>query len=390
MDCTRREVLAGIPAGLLLSGFLGEVRAQQSKATSSARILFNENPLGPSPKALAAIESSKSNLARYPLGQAPQLVRKLKQKFGLPVDPNEGSSLSLKLDAAAQGTHDVVLGVGSSEILRAAAWAYCSDGGTIVEGYPGYAAIGNDASRIPGATVERKMIPLDQHYRLDATAMIDAIDESTRIVVICNPNNPTGTVITPSQIEAIANAAPSDALVFVDEAYIEFLGEEAESCSALNLALDRDNVLVSRTFSKIYGMAGLRIGYGVSSQSVVERIRPYMLGPLGLNMAGIVGALAAMEDFAHVQNTLDLNSSVQDQWRRNFRDIGWQMAKSSACFCWVDTGDDCSALVQFLANRGVLISGGQRWNLPNYVRISTGTEEENARLLDGIRAFRQA
>ena len=237
--------------------------------------------------------------------------------------------------------------------------------------------------------MRRKMIPLDRDFRLNAPAMIDAIDDSTRIVVICNPNNPTGTVISSSEIEAIAEAAPEEALVFVDEAYIEFLGDEAERISALELALSRKNILVSRTFSKIYGMAGCRIGYGIASQEIIARIRPYMLGPLGMNMTGIVGAIAAIEDEEHTQRTRDLNRSVQEQWRRKFRDVGWQMADTSACFCWVDTGNDCTSLVQFLAKRGVLISGGQRWNLPNYVRISTGTEEENDRLFDGIRAFQR-
>ena len=388
MDLTRRELVAGVSSSFLLTGLLGEIRGRTATAPQPARILFNENPLGPSPKAVQAIEAAQENLCRYPLGQSPQLERILRKCHGMPFDATEGG-LSLKAPTSPAGSHDLVLGVGSSEILRAAAWAFGSQGGSIVEAYPGYAAVGNDASRIPGCTVQRHMVPLDERHCIDPEAMIDAIDDTTRIVVICNPNNPTGTVIPLEEIERISNAAPADALVLVDEAYIEFLGDAAKN-SALQLALDRKNILISRTFSKIYGMAGLRIGYGISSKSVIAKLRPYMLGGLAMNMAAIVGAMAAVEDHEHIRNTLVLNEAVRTTWRREFPKFGWKMPESSACFCWVDVGHDCSPLVKFLSERGVLVSGGQRWDLPHYVRISVGTEEENDQLIYGIKAFLKA
>ena len=392
MNCNRRELLAGVSSGFLLAGFAGEVLSQQTTSVTNtqhpARILFNENPLGPSPKALAAITSRTQDLSRYPLGQIPQLERALRQRHGMPVTPIT-AGLSLQPGPEPPGSHDLVLGVGSSEILRAAAWAYCSGGGTIVEAYPGYAAIGKDAERIPGAKVVRKLVPLTSDFRIDVPAMIEAIDDSTRIIVLCNPNNPTGTLISVAEIEAIADRAPAGALVFVDEAYIEFVDNPQEA-SALVLALSRDNILISRTFSKIFGMAGLRIGYGVSSKSVIEQLKRYMLGGLALNMTGVAGAIAAMEDDDHLAQTRQLNRTVHQSWHKSFRQLGWQMAHSSACFCWVNVGDDCSALIQFLSQRGVLISGGQRWNLPQFVRISVGTLEENDRLIQGIKAFARA
>lgn len=397
MNCNRRELLAGVSSGFLLAGFscevlVNEVRAQQNTSAKSthqpARILFNENPLGPSPKALAAISSSTQDLSRYPMGQIPLLDRKLRQRHGMPV-ASVPQGLSLQPGPAPPGSHDLVLGVGSSEILRAAAWAYCSCGGTIVEAYPGYAAIGKDAERIPGAKVVRKLVPLNSENRIDVPAMIAAIDDSTRIIVLCNPNNPTGTLITVAEIEAIADRAPSGALVVVDEAYIEFV-DKSQEASALMLAFSRDNILISRTFSKIFGMAGLRIGYGVSSKPVIEHLKRYMLGGLALNMAGVTGAIAAIDDHDHLAQTRELNRTVHQSWQKSFQSLGWNMTPSSACFCWVNVGHDCSALTQFLSQRGVLISGGQRWNLPQYVRISIGTLEENDRLLHGIKAFARA
>ncbi|MEM8672147.1 MAG: histidinol-phosphate transaminase [Planctomycetota bacterium] len=391
MHFSRREFVAGVSsaASLAMAGLAGEIRADAAEADGGtkkvARILFNENPLGPSPKALAAIADAGQQFARYPLGESGKLSTALRRANGLPfTEPTAG--LSLRPADPPPGNMDLILGVGSSEVLRAAAWAYCSGGGNVVEAYPGYAAIGGTAARIPGAQVDRKMIPLTADYRLDRKAMIDAIDSDTKLVVICNPNNPTGTTIDMTEIESIAMAAPDDALVFVDEAYIEFAADPKRA-SALEFAKTRENVLVTRTFSKIYGLAGLRVGYGIGSRDVIERLKPHMLGGLAFNMPGILAAQAAIEDQDHLQATLALNEKIHESWRRSFKGFGFEMSPSVTCFGWVNVGQDCTPLVQYLAGRDVLISGGQRWDLPNYVRISIGTEEENDRLLAGIKSF---
>ncbi len=394
MDLTRRGFVAGLSTvgAAALSGILGEVRliAAEDNASPSkpARILFNENPLGPSPRALDAVSQAASMLGRYPLAETPLLEAKLRKMHGLPYsEPTPGLSLARK--PPASGPNDLLIGVGSSEILKAVAWAYCSAGGNVVEAHPGYSAVGSEAAQIPLANATRKLIPLDRNDRVDVQAMIRAIDADTKVVVLCNPNNPTGTTITLSQIEQLADATPKDALLLVDEAYIEFL-PNMSSVSAVELAKSRANVLVARTFSKIYGLAGLRIGYGLGPTPVIERLRPYMLGALSLSMAGVVGAIAAVDDPNHIQVSRELNATIQETWKREFPRLGWKMSPSDACFTWVDVGSDCSNLVRFLAERGVLISGGQRWEMPNHVRISIGTEEENQRLLAGIRAFAQA
>lgn len=389
MPVSRRTFVSGVSsaASLAFCGLAGELRAHAGDAEASpiARILFNENPLGPSAKALAALTGNEMQFARYPLGENIKFGMKLRKLNGLPY-AEVGPGLSLRAPEPPEGPMDLVLGVGSSEILRAAAWAYCSQGGNVVEAYPGYSAIGSTASQIPGAKVERKMVPLNASNCLDTKSMIAAIDSSTKIVVICNPNNPTGTTIPLSEIEAIANAAPKDALIFVDEAYIEFV-EDDSTASALEFAKTRDNVLVARTFSKIYGLAGLRVGYGISSKPVIESLKPYLLGGLAFNMPGILAASAALDDQSHIEATQKLKRSTHENWSRAFKSFGWKLTPSVTSFCWLDVGNDCTPLVDFLAARNVLISGGQRWDLPNFVRISMGTEEENDRLVTGMRAF---
>ncbi len=392
MEVSRRGFVSGLSftGALALSGLAGELRwSEASEPTAKiARILFNENPLGPSQKSLAALQQSMSQLCRYPLGESPRLESKLRKMHGLPFsEPAQG--LSLKRVPQPTGDNDLLLGVGSSEILKAIAWAYCSHGGNVVEAHPGYSAVGADAANIPGSNITRRMVPLDALNRIDVKAMLSAIDGDTKVVVVCNPNNPTGSTLTLSEIEKLADATPADGLLLVDEAYIEFLEDHA-AVSAMELAKDRKNVLVARTFSKIYGLAGLRLGYGVGASCVIDMLRPYMLGGLSLSMAGVIAADAAIDDQEHISASRKLNHTIQATWKRDFPGFGWKMNDSDACFAWVDVGSDCGPLVSYLAQRNVLISGGQRWDLPNCVRISIGTEEENERLLAGIAAFQQS
>ncbi|MEL6108817.1 MAG: histidinol-phosphate transaminase [Planctomycetota bacterium] len=389
MPLNRRVFAGGVAASpFLLSGLWGELRGAETGQTSElrpARILFNENPLGPSPAAIDALAKDPMQFARYPLSESFELAMKLRQKLGLPfVEPS--TELSLKSPELPPSDTDLVLGVGSSELLHASVWAYTSAGGNVVEPYPSYAAVGGEAARMPGSKIERRMIPLTDQMTLDVPAMLQAIDSDTKIIVVCNPNNPTGSVISLDQVAQICEAAPSTALVLVDEAYIEFV-ENGEEVSALELAKSLPNVLVTRTFSKIYGLAGLRLGYGIGSTELIDRLTPHMLGRLSMNMPAILAATAALEDDGHLAKTLKLTREVQESWRVAFPKWGYKMTPSITCFGWVDLGFDCTPLVKFLADRGVLISGGQRWELPNCVRISVGTLEENDRLLSGMKAF---
>ncbi|MEO1528602.1 MAG: histidinol-phosphate transaminase [Planctomycetota bacterium] len=389
MPLNRRAFAGGVFASpFLFSGLAGELRAAEGAAPSKlkpARILFNENPLGPSPKAIEALAADPLQFARYPLSESFALAMRLREKVGLPfVEP--GKELSLRSPELPPGDTELVLGVGSSELLHASVWAFASSGGNIVEPYPSYAAVGGEAARMPGSRIERRMIPLTSENGLDVSAMLKAIDNDTKIVVVCNPNNPTGSVISLDQVAQICEAAPSDALVLVDEAYIEFV-ENASEVSALEIAKSKPNVLVARTFSKIYGLAGLRLGYGIGSTALMDRLKPHMLGRLSMNMPAILAATAALEDEQHLEKTLTLTREIHESWRTTFPKFGYKMTPSITCFGWVDLGFDCAPLVKFLAERGVLISGGQRWDLPNCVRISIGTLEENDRLLSGMKAF---
>jgi histidinol-phosphate aminotransferase len=404
MGLSRRHFFAGLgvtgAAGIAANAWMLETRAlalqegpsragTAAKGTRVARILFNENPLGPAPAALKAIAESLKVFNRYGMTESQRLEMKLRAKVGLPtVEVSETPTLGG--NQRPDSETDLLMGIGSSEILRAAGWMCADHGngkGNSVEAAPSYDALTDDGAKKPGAKLTRKIIPLDKENNVDVQAMADAIDSQTKVVVLCNPNNPTGAFVAKSGIEQIVAKAPPTCLVFIDEAYIEYL-PNYEKQSALELAKTAPNVLVARTFSKVYGLAGLRMGYAVAHRSVIANLRPYMLGGIALNMAGLAAASAALDDTEHVQATRHLNAKVQGIWKQEFPKLGLKMTPSVAGFVWADVGEDCTGLVRSLQQRGVLISHGRRWNLPNYVRISLGTENEVDRLMEGIKAYR--
>lgn len=403
MDPSRRNFFAGaagLAAGFTSSAWMLENRAlaqegseptktAAAKKPAVARILFNENPLGPAPAALKAIAESGHNFNRYGMTDYQRLEMKLRAKVGLPtVEVSDTPSLGGAQRPDSET--DLIMGIGSSEILRAAGWMCADKGGgkgNSVEADPSYDALTADAARKPGATLTRKIIPLDKENNVDVEAMAGAIDAQTQVVVICNPNNPTGAFIPKSGIEQIVSKAPESCLVFIDEAYIEYL-PDYEKQSALDLAKTHPNVLIARTFSKVYGLAGLRLGYAIGHKSIIASLRPYLLGGLALNQAGLAAASAALDDTAHIQATRDLNKKVQAIWRQDLPKLGFKLTPSVAGFVWADVGEDSTRLLRSLQQKGVLISPGRRWNLPNYVRISIGTENEIDRLMEGIKAYR--
>jgi histidinol-phosphate aminotransferase len=242
---------------------------------------------------------------------------------------------------------------------------------------------------MPGATARRIMIPLDANGRNDLQAMKDAVTPGTGIVVLCNPNNPTGTAHKRDEVKWLADELPENVLLFVDEAYVEYLDNPADY-SIVDLAKTRPNVLITRTFSKLYGLAGLRIGYGIGHREVVRRLERHVIGQMGANIAALLAAEAALEDAQHQQNALALRKRTLDRWKKEFPALGWKMAPTDVAFCWVDLGANARPFVNFLAQRQIQVSHGSRWNLPNCVRISMGTDAEMERLSAAAKAFRDA
>ena len=295
---------------------------------------------------------------------------------------DEADSLSFQ-DSEPTGDYSLMLGVGSSELLKALAQATMGAGGTVIEPDPSYRAVGSAAMIVnPDCNVKR--IPVDAMGNLDLKAMLSAVDDSTRLIVVTNPNNPTGGCVDVKALTSFVDSVPESVTILIDEAYIEY-AENMDEISAIPLATSRPNVLVARTFSKLYGLAGLRLGYGIASNQLLEKITPYVLGMLGINSAVIAAASAALQDEEHAAKARQLAKNFRSVMQSELPKYGLKVYPGNAPFVWAQAAGDATVLVKKLATDGVLISSGERWERPDCVRISAATESQTAQLLSSLK-----
>ncbi len=390
MNLTRRTLLGGLcMAGAALGSKAWAQEVRQLATVQGVgvpqgivQILYNENPLGPSPLAIQAAQEALGMSNRYPMLGTVQLVDAIHSQYGLPFEaPPNANNLGALFGALAKS--NVILGVGSTEILRAAALAYGMDGGELIEAIPAYGEMGDAVESMLGGRVKRVQVPLTDDYRHDIDAMIKAVTAKTRIVVVTNPNNPTGTALRAAEITKLADALDPKILLVIDEAYIDFATDPLVKSMAA-LALQRPNILVTRTFSKIHGMAGLRVGYGLASQALIQKLVPFTMNLLNTNTPAVAAAVAALKDQAHQQKSRAMANEAKEQIMKRFGAYGYQPVASQASFVWIKAPQNTAPLVAKLAQQGVYIGGGARWQLPNYLRISVGLPTEMTALFTAM------
>ena len=320
------------------------------------KLASNENPLGPSPKALEAIRAELAELTRYPDGNGFELKTKLAARCG--VTPAQ-----------------VTLGNGSNDILDLVARAWLAPGLNAV--FSQYAfAVYPIATQAVGA--QGKVVPAKAHGH-DLEAMLAAIDANTRVVFVANPNNPTGTWFGPDALESFLARVPQSVLVVLDEAYIEY-AEGDELPDGLDYLARYPNLLVSRTFSKAYGLASLRVGYALSSPQVADvlnRVR----APFNVNSLALAAACAALDDADYLAASRRTNDAGMAQLEAGFRRLGLSWIPSKGNFLAVDFGRDAAPINQALLQAGVIVRPVAGYGMPTFLRVSIGTEAENARFL---------
>lgn len=333
------------------------------------KLASNENPLGPSPRAVEAVGRTLAELARYPDGNGFALKKALAVRHGV--------------DAA-----QVTLGNGSNDLLELIARAFVAPDNEVVFSEHAFAVY----PIVTQAVGAKAVVTPARNWGHDLEAMRTAVTERTRVVFIANPNNPTGTWLDGESLRAFVAAMPEHVLVVVDEAYFEYASDPRLGASGYPDATawlgDYPNLIVTRTFSKVYGLAGLRIGYGVSHPDVADllnRVRQ----PFNVNAPAQVGALAALDDREHLAHSLTVNAEGMEQLTSGFAELGLGYIPSVGNFVCVQVGA-ADAVYEQLLRAGVIVRPVASYGMPEYLRVTVGTPGDNQRVLDALAAAGEA
>jgi histidinol-phosphate aminotransferase len=325
------------------------------------KLASNENPFGPSPRALAALQDALSRLHRYPDGPASALRRALGDRYG--VDASQ-----------------VVIGNGSTDLIDLLARAFLGPGDDAVISEQAFARFAQVVRARNGGA---RLVPMRSATH-DLEAMAAAVGPDTRLVYVANPNNPTGTWNGRRQLKGLVDALPGGVLLVLDEAYFEY-ADDPDYPNGLDYVRAGAPVIVLRTFSKVYGLAGLRVGYGIAAPEVIESLDS-VREPFNSNSLGQAAALAALEDHAHVQRAVVSNRAQKARLAAELRRRGLEALPSLANFLCVDLGREAAPVFRGLLDRGVIVRPLTAYALPNALRVSVGTAEENDLFLAALDA----
>jgi histidinol-phosphate aminotransferase len=323
------------------------------------KLASNENPLGPSPKALEAMRTACERAHFYPDGGSYYLREAIAQKFGL----ERGN---------------VILGCGSNEVIEFIGKAFLNPGDDIIAARHAFVVYKLMATLFGARTIE---VP-DPGFAHDLDGMLAAITPKTKEIFIANPNNPTGTLVSQAEIDRFMARVPERVIVVFDEAYYEFLPEPPDT---LKYVREGRNVVVLRTFSKIQGLASLRVGYGLARKELID-VLSKTRQPFNSNGIAQAGALAGLADEEHQQKTREITWQGRDFLQRAFAALGLEYVPSHANFVLVKVGDG-KAVFGALMKKGVIVRDMNAYGLPEWIRVSVGTMPQNERFVGELRAF---
>ncbi|MBC8366645.1 aminotransferase class I/II-fold pyridoxal phosphate-dependent enzyme [bacterium] len=359
---TRRGFLASAGAAALSFVYLPGIGPVQAKPYPTdrtddyeGRLCYNENPLGPSPMALAAMQDAATLGHRYPDWNSTTLEGQIAAYHGL-------------------SASNICAGAGATEIIHLLAGAFLGPGDEVITAYPSYDQIESEAMA-RGASVVR--VPLKENHAIGLYHFTAAITPNTKMMYMVNPNNPTGTIFDRLEMQDFMATLPPDILVVVDEAYHDYV-ESTDYESCIPYVEEGKSMVVIRTFSKAQGLAGVRVGYAVASASRIGLIaaeQPYAM----VSRIGQAAAAAAMDDTQHVADTVDLNNWTKLQLQTGIIGLGLNYIGHHTNFLMIDVGVDANAVRVELLARGYQVRSG--WGMPTYLRVSTGTEAEIAGFL---------
>ncbi|NOQ88230.1 MAG: histidinol-phosphate transaminase [Gammaproteobacteria bacterium] len=333
----------------------------------SIKLASNENPLGPSASALAAIKTFLPSINYYPDGGGFALSKRLAQKHQLEAD-------------------NITLGNGSNDILELLTRAFLTPQHSAVFSEHSFAvypivvqAVGAKANVAKAFSEDHETMPLGH----DPDAMLAQIEENTRIIFIANPNNPTGTWLTPAMLEDLFDKISEDVIIVLDLAYTEYMDEAIKPPIKLWLE-EYPNLIVTQTFSKVYALAGLRIGYSMSNSEIADilnRVRQ----PFNTNMLAQAAAIASLDDDEHVGKSVEMNNAGKSYLQNSFSEMGLKALPTMGNFISVNVKQDGMALYQKLLQQGVIVRPVANYDMPEYLRVTIGTQQQNERFIETLK-----
>jgi histidinol-phosphate aminotransferase len=356
---TRRQFAGtlGVAAGAVAGASILPAPAAAAPAPDpdypegTLRLDSNENPYGPSPRALDALKRARDRAARYPDRIETRLTGAIARHHG--VEPE-----------------NIVLGCGSGEVLRMADMAFLSAGRCVVAAQPTFEAVLAYARVTQARPVT---VPLTADFRHDLPRMLAACPESAGLIYVCNPNNPTGSIVARTALQEFLDAAPAGVVVVVDEAYHDF-AEDTGYASVMPQAASRPNLLVVRTFSKIHGLAGMRLGFGVAARPVADALRAHQLWS-NTNAAVLEAAIASLADTAHLADQKRRFAAERARLVARLQGEGRRVIPSQTNFLMIEIGRDVAPVIAAFRDRRILV--GRRFaSMPTWLRISIGTPRE--------------
>ncbi len=323
------------------------------------KLASNENALGPSPLAVQALQDALNNIHLYPEGGGYYLRRKLARKYGLDIS-------------------EILLGNGSDEIIRMIVETFLNPGEEIITGDPAFVIYKIACEAMGGECI---CVPL-KNFTFDLEAMLEKITDKTKLIFIANPNNPTGTMVEEKEVEEFLRRVPPGILVVFDEAYYEYI-EREDYPDNLKRIQRGEPVIVLRTFSKIYGLAGLRIGYCMASGEVVSALNR-VRQPFNTNSLAQTAAFFALDDEEHIRKSREMVKEGKKYLYGEFERMGWAFVPSEANFILLNVGKKGRSVFQELLRKGVIVRAMDGYGLPDWIRVTVGTPQENEKLMQAL------
>jgi histidinol-phosphate aminotransferase len=325
------------------------------------KLASNENPLGPSPKAVEAIQNALADLHRYPDADSSKLKQAIAEVYEVE-------------------TQQLIVTNGGDELITLVSEAFLEAGDEVVVPEPSFSEY-KFGALLMGAVV--KSVPLNSDFSYDVKALLAAVSKWTKMVYLCSPNNPTGTILTKTELQQILDALPKHVLVVIDAAYSHFTSGN-EYSDGVEFVRAGYPVLALQTFSKIYGLAGIRVGFGVAPTGIIHSITQ-VKEPFNVNALAQAAAIAAVGDHEHVSRTQDLVIEERHRLYAAMRELGLRYTESMSNFILVELGTEAKSLYERLMAKGVIVRYGYIWGLPRHIRVSVGLPKENERFIQVLR-----